>query len=124
MLELDLDRLRREIAASERVRVYGTVTSVNGIMRSTLPAALGDQCEIITGPDRSVTAEVIGFTDGTTHIVPYETPETIRSRRNDNEPLTDFTIYCDPRTRAFGFTTGEYPPRRSSTTPDEPTTSD
>jgi flagellum-specific ATP synthase len=77
MLELDLDRLRREIAASERVRVYGTVTSVNGIMRSTLPAALGDQCEIITGPDRSVTAEVIGFTDGTTHIVPYETPETI-----------------------------------------------
>jgi len=54
----------------------------------------------------------------------YETPKTIRSRLNDNEPLTDFTIYCDPKTRAFGFTTGEYPPRQSTTTPNEPTTSD
>lgn len=40
----------------------------------------------------------------------YTTPKTIRSRLTDREPLTDYTIYYDPKTRAFGFTTGKYPP--------------
>lgn len=40
----------------------------------------------------------------------YNTPKTIRSRLNQNEPLTEYTIFCDPETRAFGFTTGKYPP--------------
>jgi len=34
----------------------------------------------------------------------YEVPKTIRSRMMKNEPLTDYTIYYDPATRAFGFT--------------------
>lgn len=44
------------------------------------------------------------------YIVSYETPKTIRSRLNEREPESDFTIYCDQKTRAFGFTTGKYPP--------------
>jgi hypothetical protein len=40
----------------------------------------------------------------------YNPPKTIRSRLASNEPLTDYTIYSDPETGAFGFTTGKYPP--------------
>jgi hypothetical protein len=29
---------------------------------------------------------------------------------NKNEPLTDYTIYYQPVTGAFGFTTGRHPP--------------
>ena len=77
MVSLDLDRLRREIYSCDRVRTTGKVRSVNGIMGCTLPAALGDQCEIVTGPNRSVLAEVVGFADGVTHLVPYDPPESI-----------------------------------------------
>jgi hypothetical protein len=42
------------------------------------------------------------------HVHSYETPKTIRARLAD-EPEQDWTIYCDPKTRAFGFTTGPYP---------------
>jgi hypothetical protein len=44
----------------------------------------------------------------------YEAPKTIRSQLTKNEPLTDYTIYYDPTTRAFGFTTGTYPPPTSN----------
>jgi len=40
----------------------------------------------------------------------YEVPKTIRSQMMKNEPLTDYTIYYDPTTRAFGFTTGTSAP--------------
>jgi hypothetical protein len=48
----------------------------------------------------------------------------IRSRMNENEPLTEYTIYCDPETRAFGFTTGKYPPPSSDSVHLEPGTPD
>ena len=35
----------------------------------------------------------------------YETPKTIRSKMNNNEPLTDYTIYYKPMTGAFGLIT-------------------
>lgn len=44
------------------------------------------------------------------YVHSYETPKTIRSRMNKNEPLTDYTIYYQPTTGAFGFITGKYPP--------------
>lgn len=40
----------------------------------------------------------------------YETPKTIRSKLNSTEQLTDYTIYYQPTTGAFGFTTGKHPP--------------
>lgn len=39
----------------------------------------------------------------------YDPPKTIKSRMNDNEPVADFTIFHDPKTGAFGFTTGKAP---------------
>ena len=44
------------------------------------------------------------------YVHSYETPKTIRSRMNKNEPLTDYTIYYQPTTGAFGFITGKHPP--------------
>jgi hypothetical protein len=44
------------------------------------------------------------------YVHSYETPKTIRSRMNKNEPLTDYTIYYQSVTGAFGFTTGRHPP--------------
>ena len=44
------------------------------------------------------------------YVHSYETPRTIRSRMNKNEPLTDYTIYYQPTTGAFGFITGKHPP--------------
>jgi hypothetical protein len=43
------------------------------------------------------------------YVQSYETPKIVRARLAD-EPEQDWTIYCDPKTRAFGFTTGPYPP--------------
>ena len=40
----------------------------------------------------------------------YDPPKTIRSRLVPQEPENNYTIYFDPKTRAFGFTTGKYPP--------------
>jgi hypothetical protein len=44
------------------------------------------------------------------YVHSYATPKTIRSRMNKNEPLTDYTIYYQPTTGAFGFITGRHPP--------------
>jgi hypothetical protein len=43
-------------------------------------------------------------------VLSYETPKTIRSRLSEADPQQEYTIYCDPKTQAFGFTTGEYRP--------------
>lgn len=40
----------------------------------------------------------------------YDPPKTIQSRLGEHEPLTDYTLYYDPATGAFGFITGKSPP--------------
>ena len=35
----------------------------------------------------------------------YNPPKVIKSRMNKNEPISDYTIYYEPKTRAFGFKT-------------------
>jgi hypothetical protein len=40
------------------------------------------------------------------YVRSYSPAKTIKSRLTQNEPLTDYTLYYDPRTGAFGFTTG------------------
>jgi hypothetical protein len=44
------------------------------------------------------------------YVRSYDPPKTIRTRLVDHEPAFDYTIYCNPETGAFGFTTGKYPP--------------
>jgi hypothetical protein len=40
------------------------------------------------------------------YVHSYDPPKTIRSRMNDNEPMTEYTLYFNPATGAFGLTTG------------------
>jgi len=39
------------------------------------------------------------------YVKGYDPPKVIKSRLNEREPITDYTIYYDPKTRAFGFKT-------------------
>jgi hypothetical protein len=50
------------------------------------------------------------------YVQTYHPPKTIQSRMNEHEPVTDFTIYYDPKPRAFGFTTGKEPPKGNTLT--------
>ena len=43
------------------------------------------------------------------YVRSYDPPKTIKARMNDNEPLTDYTLYYIPQTGAFGLTTGPAP---------------
>jgi hypothetical protein len=48
------------------------------------------------------------------YVRSYHPPKTIRARLVDHQPAFNYTIYCNPETGAFGFTTGKYPPDSSS----------
>lgn len=73
MLNLNVEKLRREIRTAEGVRTTGKLRSATGVLLTcTLPAAVGDQCEIFTPSGRKVLAEVIGFANGDAHLVTYE----------------------------------------------------
>jgi Valyl tRNA synthetase tRNA binding arm len=41
----------------------------------------------------------------------YYPPKTIKSRLSDVEPITDYTLYYDPTTGAFGWISGKEPPK-------------
>ncbi len=71
MLDLDLPRLKRDIQAWGLCQTRGRVRGVHGLIECALPAAVGDQCEII-GQQRRVPAEVIGFSNGIASLVPFE----------------------------------------------------
>jgi hypothetical protein len=45
------------------------------------------------------------------YVKSYSPPKTIKSRLTNREPITDFTLYYDPSTGAFGWTTGKSPPK-------------
>src|SRR6185312_9868573 len=80
MLDLDLARLRRDIARHERFRTSGVLRSATGLLLScSLPAAVGDQCAIDTGDGTSLLAEAIGFQNGMAFLVPYEHAEDVHS---------------------------------------------
>lgn len=79
MLGLNLEQLSREIAGCELFRTVGTLRSANGLIACTLPAAIGDQCEIMEAPGRGTLAEVISFAEGIAYLVPYEQVDQLRA---------------------------------------------
>ena len=57
------------------IKTYGKVVKVVGLtVESTGPEAkVGDTCRIaLAGSDKTVLAEVVGFTDGRLQLMPYE----------------------------------------------------
>jgi flagellum-specific ATP synthase len=72
MLRLDLNKLCREIQSRDLFRTVGKIRGATGLLTCSLPAAVGDQCDIVLPRGGEVPAEVIGFTDGLAYVVPYE----------------------------------------------------
>lgn len=59
-------------------RTLGHLRSAQGILTATLDAGLGELCEIHC-PDAKIHAEVIGFRDGFSQILPYEPCDSLRA---------------------------------------------
>ena len=78
MLALDLDRLRREVETCELLRTAGKLRRANSLLTCTLPAAVGDLCELRDPRGRPLLAEVIGFADGAAFLMPYEPADNVR----------------------------------------------
>ena len=79
MLMLDVPRLCKEVAERDVFRPVGKLQSATGLLWScALPAAVGDQCNVITGRG-PVRAEVVGFARGVSYVVPYESVSEVRA---------------------------------------------
>lgn len=75
---LDVNKLCWEASGCDVFRVTGKVQSVTGLLLScSLPAAAGDQCDILSERGR-VLAEVVGFKHDTTFLVPFEPIHGVR----------------------------------------------
>jgi flagellum-specific ATP synthase len=72
-------RWQKAIQACEPARVGGRVVSSRGLMLTCkLPAAVNDRCEIITGPNSSCLAEVVGFSKDLAYLFLYENSDQVR----------------------------------------------
>jgi flagellum-specific ATP synthase len=78
MLGLDLPRMTRSITDTPLYHVGGRLKSCAGVLTSTLRAAVGDQVGIMTEDGPPVLAEVIGFRDGVSQLVPYDAVDDLR----------------------------------------------
>src|SRR5579864_5205959 len=73
MLSLDLAKLCRTIEEHDGLQTAGRLRSSNGVLLScTLPAAVGDRCQVITPAGKPLLGEIIGFSGSTAFLVLYE----------------------------------------------------
>ncbi len=78
MPSLELDRLADAVARCDLYRVSGVLCGAGGLLTSTLPAAVGDHCEILQPGGAPVRCEVIGFRDGRASLAPLDPAEGVR----------------------------------------------
>jgi flagellum-specific ATP synthase len=78
MPNLDLDALTAAVGRSELYQTTGKLKSCTGLLTCTLPAAVGDRCEIQSLDGRPILCEVIGFADGVAYLVPYDPADNVR----------------------------------------------
>lgn len=79
LLGLDTPRLQTALDGCSPYRVLGKVRSARGIVLSChLPAAVGDQCDVVVSDQRALAAEVIGFADSTASLLLYDAVEEVR----------------------------------------------
>jgi hypothetical protein len=63
-----------------------------------------DEFDALIGRGLNLFSIIRGVVDE--YVQSYDPPRTIRSRLSDGEPETEYTLFFDPKTGAFGFTTG------------------
>ncbi len=78
MLSLNLDDLTRALDRCDLYRTTGKLRSATGLLTCSLPAAVGDHCEILPPGGKPILCEVIGFADGLAYLVPYDPAENVQ----------------------------------------------
>ncbi|MBI3408768.1 MAG: FliI/YscN family ATPase [Planctomycetes bacterium] len=73
---MNIAQLRETVEAFEVFQTTGKVRSSRGVLLScTLPAAVGDRCQVVSNQGRSYLGEVIGFSGDMTYVVLFEHAE-------------------------------------------------
>jgi flagellum-specific ATP synthase len=75
---LDVDHLRGVIDRCELYRIAGELCSAGGLLTATLPAAVGDHCDILPPGAAPVRCEVIGLRESRATLAPFDAPEGLR----------------------------------------------
>jgi flagellum-specific ATP synthase len=78
MLGLDIPFLNKSITQTPMYRMAGRLKSVTGLLSCNLPAAVGDHCTVTPREGPPVLAEVIGFENDLSYLVPYDPAENLR----------------------------------------------
>lgn len=78
MLGLDMSAMNRSITTTPLYSVGGRLQSVTGLMKSAIPAAVGDHCYIMPRQGEPVLAEVIGFEKDIAFMVPFDSADDLR----------------------------------------------
>ena len=78
MLGLDLDGIHRSIHQTPLYHMGGYLKSCTGVLTSTLQAAVGAQVTVATPHGPPVLAEVIGFQDKLSYLVPYDPTDDLQ----------------------------------------------
>ncbi|MFM8273344.1 MAG: FliI/YscN family ATPase, partial [Gemmata sp.] len=70
--------MNRSITQTPLYSVGGRLQSVTGLMKSAIPAAVGDHCFIMPRRGEPVLAEVIGFEKDVAYMVPFDATDDLR----------------------------------------------
>lgn len=73
MISVDFKAYIKKMENAEPLRVYGKVVEITGIIIKAvgLKVSIGDACKIFTNSGEGIDAEVVGFRDGVTLLMPY-----------------------------------------------------
>lgn len=79
MLKVDVNRVRETIRATNLFQGVGRLRAAYGILEADVPARLQELCEVHAAGARPVLAEVVGFRDNKTLMLPYSVSAGVRA---------------------------------------------
>ncbi len=82
MLQLNAEELKTRIQEFDDFQIAGQVFSYHGLLRANLAASVGDLCKIAEPGRPTVLAEVIGFEEGATLLLPMHRIESLSPGAN------------------------------------------
>ena len=78
LLNLTAERAKESIQSVDRFRQTGVLRGAQGMLSTTLAAAIGELCTVKTADGDEVQAEVIGFEDGESKLMPFAAVGNLR----------------------------------------------
>ena len=78
MFGLDLQQMASDIRATPPFQMIGQLTGAAGVLTSSLQAAVGEQCAIERPSGPPVLAEVIGFKQDVSLLMPFDRTDDLR----------------------------------------------